>query len=143
MYCPNCGAEINDKAVLCVHCGMSVVPIGAQQMQVMSEKWLVAFVLCFLVGFWGIHRLYTKNIHIGIAQLLLGLGACLGWIMCIVNMEGGGDDTSAIVSIICCIACGLVVGIWALVDSILLLMGKYVAGDGRILTKYTTTQTRR
>ena len=101
------------------------------------------FVLCFLVGFWGIHRLYTKNIHIGIAQLLLGLGACLGWIMCIVNMEGGGDDTSAIVSIICCIACGLVVGIWALVDSILLLMGKYVAGDGRILIKYTTTQTRR
>ena len=41
------------------------------------------------------------------------------------------------------IACGLVVGIWALVDSILLLMGKYVAGDGRILIKYTTTQTRR
>lgn len=32
MYCKNCGKEINDKAVICVHCGVATgVPINAQQ----------------------------------------------------------------------------------------------------------------
>ena len=27
MYCKNCGAEINDNAVVCVKCGVPVIPV--------------------------------------------------------------------------------------------------------------------
>ena len=29
-YCPNCGAQIDDKAVICVKCGCAVQPINAE-----------------------------------------------------------------------------------------------------------------
>lgn len=30
-YCKNCGAQIDDKAAVCVHCGVAVNNTGAQQ----------------------------------------------------------------------------------------------------------------
>lgn len=29
MFCRNCGKEIDDKAVFCVHCGVAVTPVAA------------------------------------------------------------------------------------------------------------------
>ena len=29
MYCKNCGSQIDDKAAICVHCGVSVQPMNA------------------------------------------------------------------------------------------------------------------
>ncbi len=39
MYCRNCGKEINEKAVLCVHCGKSTgVPIGNENNNVKNAN---------------------------------------------------------------------------------------------------------
>lgn len=38
MYCKNCGKEINDKAVVCVHCGVATgVPVNGGQMNYADE----------------------------------------------------------------------------------------------------------
>ena len=57
MYCKNCGAEINDNAVVCVKCGVPVIPVknsynGSKEL---APKRTAAFV-CGLLGFlfWAI-----------------------------------------------------------------------------------------
>lgn len=83
MYCKNCGKEIDNKAVICVHCG---VPTGEKNEYECSEKnkW-VAFLLCFFLGGLGIHRFYVGKIGTGILWLftvgLFGIGALVDLIV--------------------------------------------------------------
>ena len=59
MFCTNCGAEIDDKAVVCVKCGVAVKPVSGTASG--SNEWLMALLLCFFLGWLGVHRFYTKN----------------------------------------------------------------------------------
>ena len=54
MFCTNCGAEIDDKAVVCVKCGVAVRP--AVVPAVGGGEWLTALLLCFFFGWLGVHR---------------------------------------------------------------------------------------
>ena len=104
-FCHNCGAEVSDKAVVCVNCGVAVngANIGrpAQTGPVSDKEWLVTLLLAFFLGVFGVHRFYTGHIGIGIVQLLT-LGGC---------------------------------GIWAVIDFILILVGSYTDADGKQLRK--------
>jgi len=105
MFCSNCGAEISDKAVICIKCGVPAP--GAQKVKSESSAdWLTALLLCFFLGWLGIHRFYTKSTGIGIAQLVLGI-----------------------------LSCFLVSAVWAFIDFIMLLCGSYKTGDGRVLCR--------
>lgn len=104
MFCTNCGAEIDDKAVVCVKCGVAVKPVS--EIASGSNEWLTTLLLCFFLGWLGVHRFYTKNNDIAVAQLVLGV-----------------------------LSCGVISGVWALVDFILILSGSYKKGDGQILTQ--------
>ena len=106
MFCQNCGAEINDKAVICVTCGVAVAPMATATQRTQSNDWLTTVLLCVFLGCFGVHRFYTKDTGIGAVQLILGLISC-----CIISE------------------------IWALIDLILLLTGNYKTGDGRSLTQ--------
>jgi hypothetical protein len=113
MFCANCGAEIDDKAVVCVKCGVATTvkqqsaptstatstPFG--EAPVGRFDWLTTLLLCFFVGGFGVHSFYTKKTGIGVAQLLT-LGGC---------------------------------GIWTLIDFIMILMGSYRDGNGNELYK--------
>lgn len=101
MYCSNCGAEINDNAVVCVKCGCAV---NKQPQTIIinespSREWLVCLLLCFFLGYLGIHRFYVGKTGTGIAQLLTA-GGC---------------------------------GIWALIDFIMILLGKFTDAEGRVI----------
>ena len=81
MYCSNCGAEINDKAVVCVKCGCAVTrPAEAETFDPnkSDREWLICLLLCFFVGYLGIHRFYAGKTGTGIAQLLT-CGGCGIW----------------------------------------------------------------
>lgn len=106
MFCQNCGSEINDKAVVCVKCGVAVAPEATAPRKTMSNEWLTAVLLCVFLGSLGVHRFYTKNTGIAVTQLILGLLSC-----CIISQ------------------------IWALIDLILLMTGSYKTGDGRPLAQ--------
>jgi TM2 domain-containing membrane protein YozV len=88
MFCQNCGAEINDKAVVCVKCGCAVNGVKINQ-EVESKEWLIVLLLCFFLGCFGVHRFYVGKTGTGVAQLLTcggcGIWALIDFIMILVG----------------------------------------------------------
>jgi len=109
MFCSNCGTQIDDKAVVCVKCGVPTPNFTSQSAARVQNAgpaaegydWLTTLLLCFFVGGLGIHSFYTKKTGIGIAQLFT-LGGC---------------------------------GIWALVDLIMIITENFKDDQGRPLVR--------
>lgn len=79
MYCSNCGAEVNDNAVVCIKCGCAVNQPKMPSVNGESSKdWLVTLLLCFFVGCFGIHRFYVGKTGTAIVQLIT-CGGCGIW----------------------------------------------------------------
>lgn len=71
-----------------------------------QNSWVVALILCFLLGTLGAHRFYIGDRSLGTAQLLLSIiGWCTVWL---------------IIGIIPLV----IVGVWAFVDLILIIVRK-------------------
>ena len=106
MYCKNCGKEIDDKAVICVHCG--VATNGSNSISNDNDKsFVAALLLCLFFGGLGAHRFYTGHTGTAIVQLVLSLSFL-----------------------------GLVVsGPWALIDFIMILTGSFKTAKGEALSK--------
>jgi len=53
-----------------------IAPVGGPIAPVSDKSWTTAMLLCFFVGFLGVHRFYVGRVGGGIAQLLTlgGLG---------------------------------------------------------------------
>ena len=96
-YCRSCGAVISNLAIMCPRCG---APTGTRPPGVSPKSRLVAFLLCFFFGVFGIHRFYVGKIGTGVLELLT---------------IGG-------------------LGIWAIVDTILIILGEFTDKEGRKLT---------
>ena len=99
-YCKYCGARIPNDAVVCTACGRQVEELRyaqAAQPQVvvnnvntntntnvaagrMKNKWL-AFVLCFLFGWLGVHRFYEGKIGTGLLYMFTGGLFGIGWLI--------------------------------------------------------------
>ncbi|MCX8082247.1 MAG: TM2 domain-containing protein [bacterium] len=122
MYCRNCGKEVDNKASVCIGCG--VVPksgnrycqncgaptdvnaeicikCGARLTSSEGKDWTITLILSILVGQFGIDRFYTGYTGLGVLKLLTA-GGC---------------------------------GIWWLIDVILIATGKYRDSDGNLLVK--------
>lgn len=102
MFCQNCGAEIHEKAVVCVKCGCAVngkEPVSKEPVYrpVESEKYVVTLLLCLFLGCFGFHRFYVGKVGTGVVQLLT-LGGC---------------------------------GIWAFIDLIMILIGNFTDAEGK------------
>ena len=102
-FCKHCGAKIPEAAVICTACGCQVEEIKkAETPNIVinnsntntnvntnvngggrgkaKNKW-VAVLLCFFLGYLGIHRFYEGKIGTGIIWLLTG-GLCgIGWLI--------------------------------------------------------------
>jgi len=109
MFCSNCGAQLDEKAVVCIKCGVATANFKPQSSSgflspvdpAEGYDWLTTLLLCFFVGALGIHSFYTKKTGIGIIQLLT-LGGC---------------------------------GIWALIDLIMIITGSFKDAEGRPLVR--------
>lgn len=116
MYCKNCGQQIDDKAVICIHCGVAVQELPTQQAQPVinivntntntnrneninsgyvykrKSKW-TAFLLCLCLGYLGAHRFYVGKSGTGLLWLFTFGFSGIGWIIdCIVILCGGFKD---------------------------------------------------
>lgn len=76
-FCPNCGTQVDDNAVVCVKCGVAL-PNMSQKTNAESNRWLITLLLCFFLGGFGVHRFYVGKTGTGIAQLLT-CGGCGIW----------------------------------------------------------------
>lgn len=105
MFCTKCGKEINDEAVVCVHCGCSTKNKAVGQT---SEKTFTAtLLLCLFLGGFGAHRFYTGHSGSGVAQLIMLLTLVLSPIT----------------------------ALWVLIDFIMILTGGFKTASGEELAK--------
>ena len=85
--CPFCREKIKRDALKCRHCksilGQGVPPgHNSSWSHERSEKeWVVTLLLCFFLGFLGVHRFYVGKIGTGILQLLLGWLTLFIWVL--------------------------------------------------------------
>lgn len=78
-FCKNCGAEVNENAVVCIKCGASVTDKPLCEPATTEKKeWLVLLLLCFFLGGLGVHRFYVGKTGTGVAMLLT-FGGCGIW----------------------------------------------------------------
>ena len=53
-------------------------------MEKSPKKWLTTFLLCWFLGYWGVHRFYVGKTGTAVAQLLtcggFGIWAFIDWI---------------------------------------------------------------
>lgn len=68
MFCKNCGKEIDDKAVICVHCGVATKDSPSDE-----KTFTATLLLCLFLGGVGAHRFYTGHTGTAITQLVLTL----------------------------------------------------------------------
>ena len=104
-YCPHCGAPVQPDSSFCPNCGKQLQAqpeYGSayndyQTVKEKEDRWLIALVLCVVLGGLGIHRFYTGNTTSGIIMLLT-LGGCGIWtlidlimIACNTYVDGNGQ----------------------------------------------------
>jgi hypothetical protein len=87
VHCRGCGKEIHETALTCPQCG---APQGTSLTVITSEKRILpAAILCFFLGFLGVHRFYVGKIGTGILQLLtlggFGIWALIDFIMIVIG----------------------------------------------------------
>ena len=73
-YCRECGKEINENAVICIHCGCQVKEVKNADNK--PNKW-IALLLWFFLGGIGGHKFYIGRGDLGVAYLL---SMTIGWI---------------------------------------------------------------
>lgn len=105
MFCKECGKEIkNNNAVICTNCGCPIEN-KINQKDKSSYSNITAFLLCFFIGIFGIHRFYVGKSGSAIAMLILTL-TFFGMIIS---------------------------GIWNFVDFIIIICQKFQDKDGKTL----------
>ena len=100
-FCRSCGRIISNAALACPFCG---APTHDRPANSSDKSRLAALLLCFFVGYFGIHRFYVGKIGTGLLQLVT-LGA---------------------------------LGIWTLVDFILIAMGEFRDKQGKKVVRWMT-----
>lgn len=107
-YCANCGNPVNPGAVVCMTCGVSTAPVAQKG----NKSKLVAGLLAIFLGAYGVHNFYLGYTSKAVIQL----------VCTIVGI------------ILSCVGIGFIVvsgiGIWALVEGIMILCGK-IDKDGK------------
>lgn len=63
VFCRACGTSLHESATDCPNC-------GAKQQQAFTKSKITAVLLCFFVGFIGIHRFYLGRPWSGICYIL-------------------------------------------------------------------------
>lgn len=76
--CPFCGAEIDSEAVRCNACQKWLNENTEVLTDDRPQEFLPTLLFAWFCGAFGIHRFYTGNILIGVAQFLT-LGGCGIW----------------------------------------------------------------
>jgi len=70
MYCRNCGKEIDEKAVVCPHCGVDQRSTYRSVQNASKSRLLIGLVGIFF-GTLGIHNFILGHTSRGVTQLLL------------------------------------------------------------------------
>ena len=77
-FCPKCGGELPAEAAFCARCGAAIPGSEPPPPSTRGRPFIVTLMLCWSLGYLGVHRFYTGNTGIAVAQLLT-CGGCGIW----------------------------------------------------------------
>lgn len=101
-YCQSCGKPVAPNAEVCLNCGVKVAGTASSQ----GKSKIAAGLLGIFLGSFGVHNFYLGYTAKAVTQLVLTL---VGYVLC-------------------CVVVGVFlvmgVGIWGLVEGIMILTGK-------------------
>lgn len=128
-FCYSCGAATSELAEICVKCGVRLnnpqqgAPMAGATTAyavggVSTKSRMVSALLAFFLGQFGAHRFYTGKIGTAIVMLIL---AIIGYATMFIVV--GFFFLAA-------------VGIWNLIDFIMILVGKFKDKNGLLITKW-------
>ncbi|MCL2101585.1 MAG: TM2 domain-containing protein [Fibromonadales bacterium] len=126
MFCQNCGANVDEKAAVCIKCGVAIVPtappttqtassnakpIDPKYQNISDKDWTVTLILSIFLGGFGVDRFYAGQIVMGLLKLILPLT----------------------ITIVTC-GVGSIAYVWWLIDIILIVTDNFKDGQGRVIT---------
>lgn len=114
VYCKYCGKEIDDKAYVCVGCGR-LVNEPPKTNNATITKYLVAGILGFFFGEFGVHNFITGKMTKGIIQIILSILSVILILLCTIPMYF--SPVFSIVGVLMFIG----VKAWSFVESIIIL----------------------
>ncbi len=121
-YCPACGKQTNTLAAICINCGAKLEsaaqPATKDGVAISAKSRLAATLLALFLGEFGAHRFYTGKTATAIVMLVL---AVLGYATMIVVI--GFFFLTA-------------VGIWNLIDFIMIVAGKFKDSQGNVIDRW-------
>jgi len=97
MYCPSCGKEVVEDAVVCIGCGRTLPSIAIRQRpaNVSPKSRLVATLLAWFLGPFGVHRFYIGKVGTGLLMLFtlggFGIWAFIDFILIIAGSMRDSD----------------------------------------------------
>jgi TM2 domain-containing membrane protein YozV len=78
VFCRACGKQIHQSATACPGCGAVQSPANASAT---NKRILPAILLCFFLGWLGVHRFYVGKVGTGILQILTFGGFGIWWLI--------------------------------------------------------------
>ena len=87
-YCFNCGAAIESKAAVCPKCGIPQPDITPNN--TFNYRWLTTFLLCLILGVFGVHRFYLGRVGTGILMLVTLGGLGIWYLIDLILVITGG-----------------------------------------------------
>ena len=98
-FCQNCGMAVNEGAVICVNCGSAVKSIQNAGADGEQKSRLVAVLLAFFLGGFGIHDFYLGYNKYGIIKIVLtcctGIGGSIWALIDFIRLLTGSLHTDA------------------------------------------------
>lgn len=86
-FCHSCGDVIESNALVCPRCG--VAQPSMTNAAASDKRILPAFLLCFFLGVFGVHRFYAGKIGTGILELITFGGFGIWWLVDIILLVTG------------------------------------------------------
>lgn len=83
MFCVNCGKEIDDKAVICVNCGVAVKKSGGD---LNGQDKVVMLLVCFFLGGLGIHNFMMGETKKGVFKIIMSFLCGIGGILALIDL---------------------------------------------------------
>lgn len=89
-FCFNCGQVIDSRAAICPKCGVPQPDAISNNNNNFNNRWLLALLLCFFLGVFGIHRFYLGRNTSGVLMLLTFGGFGIWYIIDLIIIVVGG-----------------------------------------------------
>ncbi|MFV0394120.1 MAG: TM2 domain-containing protein [Coprobacillaceae bacterium] len=149
MECKTCGNQVHEKAFICPKCGVRI-----EEEKVKSNKSRIgAGLLAIFLGFLGAHNFYLGRYERGVTQFMLTIVVPFIFMIVsylgLIEVSGGWLSQGYVIESIFAIGagsiflllfyliafiCPFISFLWAIIEAIIIFVGKPVDGKGNRLT---------